>query len=87
MKVALGAKIHKDFLLGEIMKFSERLVQLRKEKGYNQQYVANFMGVTQVSISNWERGFKEPSFQTLIDLANLFDVSADYMLGLTEKRR
>ncbi len=45
------------------------------------------MGVTQVSISNWERGFKEPNFQTLIDLANLFDVSADYMLGLTEKRR
>lgn len=69
------------------MKFSERLVQLRKEKGYNQQYVASFMGVTQVSISNWERGFKEPNFQTLIDLANLFDVSADYMLGLTEKRR
>ena len=32
-------------------------------------------------------GFKEPNFQTLIDLANLFDVSADYMLGLTEKRR
>lgn len=69
------------------MKFSERLTQLRKEKGYNQQYVASYMGVTQVSISNWERGFKEPNFQALIDLTNLFDVTSDYLLGISDNRR
>lgn len=69
------------------MKFCERLTQMRKENGYNQQYVASYMGVTQVSISNWERGFKEPNFQALIDLANLFDVSSDYLLGISDKRR
>ncbi len=45
------------------------------------------MGVTQVSISNWERGFKEPNFQALIDLANLFDVTSDYLLGISDKRK
>lgn len=69
------------------MKFCERLTQLRKEKGFNQQYVASYMGVSQVSISNWERGFKEPNFQALIDLTNLFDVSSDYLLGISDNRR
>lgn len=69
------------------MKFSDRLLSLRREKGYNQQYLANYMGVTQVSVSNWERGFKEPDFQVLIDLAKLFDVSTDYLLGISDKRK
>lgn len=68
------------------MKFKERLVLLRKEKGYNQNYLAMYMGVSQVSISNWERGLKEPNFQALIDLANLFDVSCDYLLGVSDVR-
>ena len=66
------------------MNFRERLVCLRKEKGYNQNYIAVYMGVSQVSISNWERGLKEPSFQSLIDLANLFGVSCDYLLGVSD---
>lgn len=68
------------------MNFSERLMQLRKEKGFNQKYLATYMGVSQVSISNWERGFKEPNFQVLKDLANLFGVSCDYLLGVSEIR-
>lgn len=72
---------------GEEMKFCERLAMLRREKGYNQQYIAVYMGVSQVSVSNWERGFKEPNFQALIDLANLFDVSCDYLLGVSDERR
>lgn len=63
------------------MKFSERLKEQRLLNGYNQAYVAKYMQVSQVSISNWERGVKEPSYQALIDLANLFGKSTDYMLG------
>ena len=66
------------------MKFRERLVSLRKNKGYNQNYIAVYMGVSQVSISNWERGLKEPNFQSLIDLANLFGVTCDYLLGVSD---
>lgn len=67
------------------MRFCDRLVELRKEKGYNQNYLAVYMGVSQVSISNWERGFKEPNFQALIDLANLFGVTCGYLLGVEDK--
>ena len=52
--------------------------------GYNQEYLAKYMQVSQVSISNWERGVKEPSYQALIDLSNLFGKTTDYMLGLKD---
>ncbi len=67
------------------MKFAERLRQERILKGYNQLYIAKYMNVSQVSVSNWERGLKEPDYQTLIDLAKLFNRSTDYMLGVTDK--
>ena len=63
------------------MKFAERLKEQRILNAYNQTYVAKYMQVSQVSISNWERGVKEPSYQALIDLANLFGKTTDYMLG------
>lgn len=68
----------------DIVKFAERLRQQRIVNGYNQTYIAKYMNVSQVSVSNWERGLKEPDYQTLIDLAKLFNKSTDYMLGLTE---
>ena len=67
------------------MKFAERLRQERIANGYNQVYIAKYMNVSQVSVSNWERGAKEPDYQTLIDLAKLFNRSTDYMLVLTDK--
>lgn len=66
------------------MKFAERLKEQRLINGYNQEYLAKYMQVSQVSISNWERGVKEPSYQALIDLSNLFGKSTDYMLGLKD---
>lgn len=68
------------------MIFAERLIELRKEKNLNQNYLATYMGVSQVSISNWERGFKEPNFQSLIDLSNLFGVTCDYLLGVSDTK-
>ena len=67
------------------MKFAERLRQERILNGYNQTYIAKYMNVSQVSVSNWERGIKEPDYQTLIDLAKLFNKSTDYMLGVTDR--
>lgn len=67
------------------MKFAERLRQERILNGYNQAYIAKYMNVSQVSVSNWERGLKEPDYQTLIDLAKLFNKSTDYMLGVTDR--
>ena len=67
------------------MKFAERLRQERILNGYNQTYIAKYMNVSQVSVSNWERGLKEPDYQTLIDLEKLFNKSTDYMLGVTDR--
>ena len=67
------------------MKFAERLRQERILNGYNQTYIAKYMNVSQVSVSNWERGLKEPDYQTLIDLAKLFNKSTDYLLGVTDR--
>ncbi len=67
------------------MKFAERLKEQRLKNGYNQAYVAKYMQVSQVSVSNWERGVKEPNYQALIDLSNLFGKTTDYMLGKDDK--
>ena len=48
----------------------ERLIQLRKEKGFSQESLANQLNVTRQAISNWERGKTEPDLQTLIQLAD-----------------
>ena len=69
------------------MIFGERLKEQRDKHGYNQQYLAKYLQVSQVAVSNWERGIKQPNFQTLVDLAALFGVSCDYMLGVTEKEK
>lgn len=67
------------------MRFHDRLHELRISRGFSQCYIADYMRVSQVTVSNWERGNKEPSFATLIDLANLFGVTTDYMLGVSDE--
>jgi len=69
------------------MKFAERLKEQRLINGYNQEYLAKYMQVSQVSISNWERGVKEPSYQALIDLSNLFGKTTGYMFGLQKNNK
>lgn len=64
------------------MNFAKILKMERIKHAYTQADMAKIMQVSQVSISNWERGAKEPSFETLIKLANLFGKTTDYMLGL-----
>lgn len=61
--------------------FTERLKELRKEKGYTQQQIADEIGVNRGSYSNWEKGKREPSFENLIKLADLLEVSLDWLFG------
>ena len=66
------------------MRFSERLKKERKNHKYSQSDLAKYMQVSQVSISYWERGIKEPDFEELIGLSKLFNKSTDYMLGVED---
>lgn len=65
--------------------FGKRLSGLRKSTQVTQQELASFMNVTQATISNWEKGKKNPNIQDLIDLSNFFNVSSDYLLGLSDQ--
>lgn len=61
--------------------FSERLKELRLKKGLTQTELGEKVGVKQNTFTNWENGKREPSFENLIKLADLFEVSLDCLLG------
>ena len=65
-------------------KFSKRLYELRKELNLSQNELAKKIGVTQKAVDFWEKEINEPKASYIINLANLFDVSTDYLLGLED---
>lgn len=62
-------------------KFHEKLKELRKEKGFTQQEVADLVHVNRVQYTNWESGKRQPSYERLSMLACIFDVSIDFLLS------
>lgn len=64
--------------------FQERLVEQRKYNKLTQQRVAEYLGISQPSYIRYEKGDSEPSLENLARLADLFDVSADYLLGRSD---
>lgn len=65
---------------------NERIKSLRKAHGLNQVELARALGVTKQSISNWENDNILPSIEMLMKISRYFSVSADYLLGLDERR-
>ena len=66
------------------MKFSETLIDLRKEKNLSQQQLARATGVSQSAIAKLEKGRNEATASTLLRLSRYFGVSVDEMLSETE---
>ena len=64
-----------------------RIKELRKEFGLSQVELAIRMEVTKQTISNWENENIQPSIDMLVDLANVFNVTTDYLLGLDDVPR
>ena len=62
--------------------FAEKLKELRIEKGIGQVELAKAINVSKGIISLWENGLREPKLSNLIELANFFEVSIDYLVGL-----
>ena len=65
--------------------FAERLKELRLEAGLSTQQLAEKLGFTNASISRWERDLCEPSIAAVVAVAKFFDVSTDYLSGLSDK--
>lgn len=61
--------------------FSERLKELRQEKGIGQVELSERLNMSKGIISLWENGLREPTMSSLIALADYFDVSIDYLAG------
>ena len=59
---------------------NNKLSSLRKNKGYNQEQLANKLNVSPSTIGMWEQGRRQPDNETVKKLANLFGVSTDYLL-------
>lgn len=62
------------------MKFNEKLISLRKEKGMTQEELAYKLGVSRQSVSKWELGECEPDISKLKEISKLFQVSTDNLL-------
>lgn len=65
---------------------STRLVSLRKEKNLSQKQAAEALGVSQGLLSHYEKGIRECGLDFLCRAANFYDVSSDYLLGLSETK-
>ncbi|MDE7330466.1 MAG: helix-turn-helix domain-containing protein [Clostridia bacterium] len=64
-----------------------RLKQLRKEKGLSQLRLALDLNMNQNTISRYETGEREADYAALIQIADYFNVSVDYLLERTENRK
>ena len=63
-----------------------RLKKLRKDKNISQLKLALDLNMNQNTISRYENMDREADYETLIKLADYFDVSIDYLLGRTDKK-
>jgi len=64
--------------------YFERIKQLRLESGLTQTQLADEVGFSQSAIAAWEAGERVPSADAIIALANYFEVTTDYLLGLSD---
>lgn len=64
---------------------NQQIRALRQARGMSQVELAQRLGVTKQSVSNWENDNIQPSVEMLVKLAGVFSVSTDYLLGLEQR--
>lgn len=67
------------------MKFSDRLRELRTERGYTQEQLANLLHTSRSRIGMYEKGQREPDFEMQEAIADLFNVKLDYLMGREDR--
>lgn len=61
---------------------AERIKTLREARGWTQAELARRLNITRNGVNSWEQGLSMPSPACLVDLAKLFSISTDYLLGV-----
>lgn len=64
--------------------FSQRLRTLRQTNGLSTRGLARALGISNGAITQYEKGLTLPALNTLVNIAELFAVSTDYLLGLSD---
>ena len=68
------------------MEFSERLKTLRKQVKLTQAQIAEKLDISQQAYASWERGVKKPIQENLIKIAQILNVTVDYLVGNSEEK-
>lgn len=66
--------------------FATRMKNLREERGYSLQYVADRCDISKSAVAMYEMGKRNPKIETLEALADLYNVDIDYLLGNSDIR-
>ena len=62
------------------MKFSEKIIKLRKEKGLSQEEFGNKINVSRQAVSKWESEQAQPEVEKVKEISKVFDISIEYLL-------
>ena len=65
--------------------FGDRIRRLREERKLKQDQVAKMLCINRKAISHYENNLREPSFEMLVKMAELYHVSTDYLLGIEKQ--
>ena len=68
------------------MGLGRRIIQLRKENGYTREKLAEILGISPYTLRNYELEVTDAGHPFLIKVSDLFNVSIDYLMGVTEER-
>jgi transcriptional regulator with XRE-family HTH domain len=71
------------FMFSEV--FPSRLKKARKDYGMTQEEVAKHLKISRAAYSRYELGDREPSLETVVMISLLFDVTSDWLIGVTAK--
>lgn len=63
------------------MTLPDKIIKLRKEKGWSQEDLAEKLNVSRQAISHWENGTAFPDAQNVLQISKLFNVTTDYLLN------
>ena len=66
---------------------SKNIKALRMQKGLTQKELADLLHVTSQAVSRWEKGEVEPSIDTISEMANIFEVTTDEIIGGPDKNQ
>ena len=62
------------------MILADKIIKLRKQRGWSQEQLAEMLNVSRQSVSKWEGGLSIPDLDKIIKMSSLFGVSTDYLL-------